>query len=70
MSVQQPRKREIEPWMETGLRAAVSEIQRRNRERGYFSQDNIGHRYPAITVEEMLKVLRQFLESAQEGLGL
>jgi hypothetical protein len=59
----------IEPWIETGLRAGVSEIARRIRERGVFSMDAVGHIYPVISTEEMLKVLRQFLESSKEGLG-
>jgi hypothetical protein len=59
----------LSPWLETGLRAAVSEIQRRNRERGYFTTDVIGHVYPTMTTEEMLKIIWEFLESAQEGLG-
>lgn len=64
--------KQLAPWIETGIRAGVSEIQRRNRERDYvleaptFSNRDRG---PAVTTEEMLKVLREFLESAQEGLG-
>jgi len=59
----------LEPWIETGLRAAVSEIQRRNRERNHVLIATNGDRAPVMTTEEMLKVLRQFLESSQEGLG-
>ena len=59
----------IDPWMETGLRAAVSEIQRRQKERGHVIEDFRGRKEPVMTTEEMLKILRMFLESAKEGLG-
>lgn len=57
------------PAIETAIRAAVSEIQRRNRERDFCTTDVIGHRYPAVSTDEMLKILRQFIESSLEGLG-
>jgi len=59
----------LQPWIETSLRAGVSEIQRRQRERGHVIQDYRGNKEPVMTTEEMLKVLRQFLESSKEGLG-
>lgn len=59
----------IQPWMETGLRAAVSEIQRRNKQRNFVLMKPNGDFDPVMTTEEMLKILRQFLESTQEGLG-
>lgn len=57
----------VQPWMETALRAAVSEIQRRNKERNHVLISANGDRAPVMTTQEMLKILRQFLESAQEG---
>jgi hypothetical protein len=59
----------IKPWLETALRAAVSEIQRRNKERGYAMIRSNGDRAPVMTSEEMLKILRQFIQSTEEGLG-
>ena len=59
----------FEPWIETGIRAAVSEIQRRNKERNFVLTDYAGRQEPVMTTEEMLKILRQFLESSREGLG-
>ena len=55
--------------LETAVRAAVSEIQRRNRERGYVFFASNGDRSPAITVNEMRNIIMQFLDSAEEGLG-
>jgi hypothetical protein len=54
----------IEPYIETAIRAAVSEIQRRNRERNYVIIAANGERASVMTTEEMLKVLRQFIEAA------
>lgn len=62
-------KAQLEPWIETGIRAAVSEIQRRNKERNFVIVSSSGDREPVMTSEEMLKILRQFLESSKEGLG-
>jgi len=58
-------KTEIAPWIETALRAAVSEIQRRNKERNYAITLPNGDKEPVMTTEEMLRILRQFLEVAQ-----
>jgi hypothetical protein len=55
----------IAPWIETAIRAAVSEIQRRNRERNYCLIASNGERAPVMSNEEMLKILRQFIEAAQ-----
>jgi len=52
--------------IETALRAAVSEIQRRNRERRFVLVAPNGDMAPVMTTEEMLKILRQFIESAEE----
>ncbi len=62
-------KAPLEPWIETGLRAAVSEIQRRNKQRNFVLTDFRGRMEPVMTTEEMLKILRIFLESSKEGLG-
>lgn len=55
--------------LETAVSSAVSEIQRRNRERGFIVRDSVGHPYPAVSDGEMERIVMQFLDSAEEGLG-
>ena len=59
----------LEPWMETSIRAAVSEIQRRLRERKFVLIDFRGRHTPVMTTEEMNKIIRDFMLSGKEGLG-
>ena len=59
----------IPPWIETAIGAAVCEIQRRNRVRNFVLIAPNGDRAPVMTTEEMLHILREFIASAQEGLG-
>ena len=73
VAVQDPEsmntKQKLEPWIETGIRASASEIQRRIIQRGCAISDLRGDRHPAMTTEEMCKIIREFLLSSQEGLG-
>jgi hypothetical protein len=57
------------PQTETAVHAAVSEIQRRLKERNFVLMDYKGSRAPVITTEEMNKLIMQFLDSASEGFG-
>lgn len=50
--------------MNTIARAAASEIQRRNKERGYATIATNGFREPVVTVEEMRHLIMQFYDVA------
>ena len=55
--------------LETAVRTATSEIQRRNRQRYFAIALPNGDRGPVVTTDEMNKIIMQFLDSATEGIG-